>query len=65
MASHKTVYYTPGRQYRITADPGGTVFTVERQAASQLNLVARFYRLDLLTGWLAEHGISLDELTED
>jgi hypothetical protein len=61
MASHKTVFYSPDRQYRITADPGGSVFTVERE----LSLVRRFRYLHELTDWLADQGISLDQLIED
>lgn len=61
MAIHKTVFYSPDRCVRITADPGGRTFTVERDGL----LVDTFGTLEMLLVWLRENGLELAELTQD
>ena len=61
MAIHKTVLYSPDRRIRITADPGGSVFTVERD----LVFVARFTNPAELEKWLNEQGLELADLIVD
>lgn len=61
VAIHETVMYSPDRRLRITADPRGTVFTVERD----LVFVARFSSISLLADWLGEQGIDIADLIVD
>lgn len=61
VAIHKTVMYTKDRQYRITADPAGNVFTVERHLVFE----GRFTTVNDLITWLTEHGIDIADLIED
>lgn len=61
MAIHPTVMYSPDRHLRITADPAGTVFTVERD----LVFVARFTNLADLVTFLADNGVSVEQLIVD
>lgn len=62
MAIHPTVFYSPDRRLRITADPGGRSFTVE----SNDGLVhRRFASLAALQDFLGEEGIKLGDLIED
>lgn len=46
---------------RITADPGGRVFTVERD----LVFVVKLTSLAMLESWLRENGLTFAELEED
>jgi hypothetical protein len=48
LAIHATVFYSPDRHIRITADPGGRVFTVERD----LVFVVKLTSLAMLESWL-------------
>lgn len=61
MAIHKTVFYSPDRHIRITADPGGSVFTVEQD----LVFVAKAHNLAELARLLADFDLTFDDLTED
>ena len=61
MAIHKTVMYSPDRRIRITADPGGSVFTVERD----LVFVGRASSLSALEELLNRFGLSFDQLIID
>lgn len=61
MAIHRTVLYSPDRHIRITADPGGSVFTVERD----LVFVARFTNPAALERWLNQNGLELADLVID
>ena len=60
MAIHPTVFYSPDRHIRITADPGGSVFTVERD----LVLVKKVSSLAALTQLLAELDLTIEDLIE-
>jgi hypothetical protein len=61
MAIHQTVYYSPDRHIRISADPAGQVFIVERDGV----FVARMDNMALLLAWLKVEGLELADLTED
>lgn len=61
MAIHKTVLYSPDRQYRITADQAGKAITVERD----LVLVQTFSSLARLEAFLRELGLDLADLISD
>lgn len=62
MAIHKTVFYTPDRRIRITADPAATVFTVERDG----EFLRRFAGLPALEQYITEElGVKLADLLED
>lgn len=61
MAIHKTVFYSPDRRIRITADPGGSVFTVE----DRLVFVGRATSLAELARILARFGLSFEQLIVD
>lgn len=61
MAIHPTVLYSPDRRIRISADPGGSVFTVERDRA----FVVRLSSLYEVERWLDEQGIELADLVID
>lgn len=62
MAIHKTVFYSPDRRLRITADPWGRSFTVERD----LVFVAKLSSVQRIEAWLKlNYGLSLADLVED
>jgi hypothetical protein len=61
MAIHKTVLRTADGRLRITANPAGTRFDVERDMV----FTGRFTSLAALQTWLAEQGIDLADLIED
>lgn len=61
MAIHRTVFYSPDRHIRITADPAGNEFTVEQD----LVFVAKVRSLADLALTLAEYGLTFDDLVED
>lgn len=61
MAIHPTVLYGPGRHIRISADPAGQVFIIERDGV----FVARMDNMALLLAWLKVEGLDLTDLTED
>lgn len=61
MAIHKTVFYSPDRRIRITADPGGSVFTVEED----LVFVGRASSLAELEALLARFGFTFEDLVAD
>jgi hypothetical protein len=61
MAIHKTVFYSPDRRIRITADPGGSVFTIERD----LVFYKRAPSLAELALVLAEFNLTFEDLIED
>lgn len=61
MAIHKTVFYSPDRHLRITADPRGRAFTVERDLVLH-STVSSLAELALV---LAEFGLTFEDLVED
>ncbi len=61
MAIHKTVFYSPDRQWRITADPGGKKFRVEHEG----QFVMDFSSLPDLEAFLATFHIAVADLVED
>lgn len=61
VAIHSTVFYSPDRRIRITADPGGSVFTVEQD----LVYVGRASTLAELERLLAAFGLSFEQLISD
>lgn len=60
MAIHKVVFYSPDRRIRITADPVGRRFTVERD----LILVTTVSSLAELERALSDFGLSFGDLIE-
>jgi hypothetical protein len=60
MAIHKTVFYSPDRHIRVTADPSGNTFTVERD----LVFVGKAGSLADLALLLAELGLTFEDLIE-
>lgn len=61
MAIHKTVLYSPDRRIRITADPGGFVFTVEKDR----QFIGKASSLAALADLLAKYNVSFEDLIED
>lgn len=61
VAEHQIVYRTPDRLWRISANLGGSRFTVERDGM----FMGRFTSLPALEAFLAGHGIALADLDED
>jgi len=60
VAIHPIVLGTADRRWRIEADPAGTRFTVQRDGRE----LATVADLPALTALLAEHGVTLADLTE-
>lgn len=61
MAIHPVVFYSPDRRIRITADPGGKRFTVERD----LVFLARADSLAELGVILAKENLAVEDLIQD
>lgn len=61
MAIHESVWYSPDRHLRITANPAATVITVERD----LVLEATFTNLEQFKAFLASQNINLADLIAD
>lgn len=60
MAIHKTVYVTPDRAWRITADPAGTKFTLYKHG----EYVVVCLSIPELEAFLGAFGITLADLEE-